>query len=106
MQLRKQHDIETNGDLEQSEENINDDEESGNSSESNASTPGKPECPSGGGDDSMIIADVITDVSFGDSPNLNPDTSEGKPSKSIKVIYFWISVIDKSFVSLLIAGRE
>lgn len=87
MQLRRQHDEETNGNLEQSEDNSKDGSEGGNSLGSSASMSDKPASPSGSGDDSRP-AEVISSVSFGDGPNLTQETSENKRSKSIKVILF------------------
>ncbi|XP_035447149.1 ubiquitin carboxyl-terminal hydrolase 3 [Spodoptera frugiperda] len=82
MQLRRQHDVESNGNLEQSEDNSKDGSEGGNSMMSSTSVSDKPASPSGSGDDSRA-AEVISAVSFGDEPNL-PETSDSKPAKSIK----------------------
>ena len=86
MQLRRQHDEETNGNLEQSEDNSKDGSEGSNSVASSASVSDKPASPSGSGDD-LRPAEVISSVSFGDGPNLTPEISENKPSKSIKVMF-------------------
>lgn len=86
MQLRRQHNVETNGNLEQNEDNSKDGSEGGNSTGSSASVSDKPASLNGSGDDSRN-AEVISTVSFGDGPNLAPETSDSNPSKSIKVTY-------------------
>lgn len=88
MQLRRQHDVESNGNLEQSEDNSKDGSEGGNSMMSSTSVSDKPASPSGSGDDSRA-AEVISAVSFGDEPNL-PETSDSKPAKSIKVSVYYL----------------
>ncbi|XP_026741005.1 ubiquitin carboxyl-terminal hydrolase 3-like isoform X2 [Trichoplusia ni] len=80
MQLRRQHDIQTNGNIEQSEDNSKDGSEGGNSSVSNTSFIEKP-LSNGSGDDSRP-AQSMPMISFGDLPTL--ESSENKPSKSIK----------------------
>lgn len=79
--------MESNGNLEPSEDNSKDGSEGGNSMGSSTSVSDKPASPTESGDDSRP-AEVISSVSFGDGPNLTPETSESKPSKSIKVISF------------------
>lgn len=81
MQLRRQHDIQTNGNIEQSEDNSKDGSEGGNSTVSNNSLIDKPSS-NGSGDDSRPAQNMPV-ISFGDLPSL--ETSEDKPSKSIKV---------------------
>ncbi|KAJ8718592.1 hypothetical protein PYW08_002829 [Mythimna loreyi] len=83
MLLRRQHDVERNGNLEPSEDNSKDGSEGGNSLGSSTSVSDKPASPSVSGDDSRA-AEVISTDSFGDGPNLTLDNSESKPSKSIK----------------------
>ncbi|CAH0588146.1 unnamed protein product [Chrysodeixis includens] len=80
MQLRRQHDIQTNGNMEQSEDNSKDGSEGGNSTASNTSLAEKPSS-NGSGDDSRP-AESMPIISFGDLPTI--ESSDSKPSKSIK----------------------
>ncbi|XP_063894855.1 ubiquitin carboxyl-terminal hydrolase 3 isoform X2 [Helicoverpa armigera] len=83
MNLRRQHDAETNGNLEQCEDNSKDGSE-GCNSVSSTSVSDKATSPGGSGDDSRTPDVILSTVSFGDVPNLTPETSETKHPKSIK----------------------
>lgn len=104
MQLRRQHDIQTNGNIEQSEDNSKDGSEGGNSSVSNTSFIEKPSS-NGSGDDSRP-AQSMPMISFGDLPTL--ESSESKPSKSIKVklimpiVVYYICWCESNKISKLI----
>ncbi|CAB3244762.1 unnamed protein product [Arctia plantaginis] len=82
MHLQKQNNIEVNGKTEQSEES-KDDSDAGNSTISSVSIVEKPSSPirSVNG---CTVPDVVPTSSFSELPNAALESSESKPSKSIK----------------------
>lgn len=82
IQYRNESNIETNGNIEQSEES-KDGSEAGNSSVSNISLVDKPLSPNGSVDGS-VMPDVVPTGSLTEFTNNSPETSENKSSKSVK----------------------
>lgn len=87
MQIRSQNNVEVNGNIEQSEES-KDGSEAANSTVSSLSLVDKPSSPISSGDVSTI-PDVVPTSSFSELPSITPETSENKPTKSIKVSYYF-----------------
>ncbi|XP_075979550.1 ubiquitin carboxyl-terminal hydrolase 3-like [Anticarsia gemmatalis] len=82
MQHRTQNNVEANGNIEQSEES-KDGSDAGNSTVSSLSIVDKPSSPNGSVDGSTL-PDVVPTSSFSELPNIAPEPSDSKPSKSIK----------------------